>query len=173
VSSAPVDVAIREVAPQDAARFLALCLALDAETTYMMLEPGERQTTVAEQRAEIAATLASGNSTILVAAAGHELAGYVAVTGGRYRRERQTGYIVAGVRQAYAGQGLGTRLFEALEVWARAHGLHRLELTVQGRNTAAVRLYTRQGFEIEGTRRQPLLVAGAFVDELYMAKLLN
>ena len=113
------------------------------------------------------------NSTIIVADAGRELAGYVAATGGGYCRARATAYLVAGVRQTYAGQVLGMLLFGTLERWALDHGLHRLELTVQARNAAAMRLYTRMGFEIEGMRRQPLLIDGVYVDVYYTAKRLT
>jgi RimJ/RimL family protein N-acetyltransferase len=164
---------IRTITVGDAAAFLELCRKLDRETTLMMLEPNERGTTAAEQRAAIADVLATDNATIIVADAGHELVGYVAATGGRYRRERRTAYIVAGVRQTYAGRGVGRRLFVELDRWARAQRLQRLELTVQTRNAPAVRLYTKLGFEIEGTRRQALLVDGAYIDEHYMAKLLE
>jgi RimJ/RimL family protein N-acetyltransferase len=167
------DVSIRTIRPDDAAAFMDLCQVLDLETQLMMLEPDERTTTTLEQRAAIADVLATDNATIVVADAGHELAGYVAATGGRYRRERRSAYIVAGVRQAYAGKGIGGRLFTELERWARAHGLHRLELTVQTRNAPAVRLYTKLGFESEGTRRQSLLVDGVYVDEHYMGKVLD
>lgn len=40
-------------------------------------------------------------------------------------------------------------------------------------NKAGVALYKKQGFEIEGTKRHSLLVNGQFVDEYYMAKLLD
>lgn len=116
---------------------------------------------------------ATDNATVIVADAGFELAGYVAVTGGRYRRESRTADIVAGVRQAYAGQGIGTQLFSALERWKREHRLHRRELTVQPRNTPALRLYSRLGFKIKGTRRQALLVDGRYIDEHIMAKQLE
>jgi RimJ/RimL family protein N-acetyltransferase len=167
------DVSIREIRTDDAVAFLELCQALDRETTLMMLEPDERITSVAEQRAAIANVLATDNATIVVADAEHELAGYVAATGGRYRREHSTAYIVAGVRQAYAGRGVGGQLFAELERWARARGLRRLELTVQTRNALAVRLYSKLGFEIEGTRRQALRVDGVYIDEHYMGKVLD
>ena len=57
------DVSIREIRLDDAAAFLELCLTLDRETTLMMLEPDERTTPVAEQRAEISDVLASDNAT--------------------------------------------------------------------------------------------------------------
>ncbi len=40
-------------------------------------------------------------------------------------------------------------------------------------NERAVALYTRCGFEKEGVKRDCLLIDGAFVNELYMAKLLS
>ena len=38
-------------------------------------------------------------------------------------------------------------------------------------NAAALRLYQKNGFEIEGRARRSLMVDGAPVDEYYMAKL--
>jgi RimJ/RimL family protein N-acetyltransferase len=165
-------VTIREIVPDDDARFLELCLNLDDETSFMMYEPGERQTTVAGQRETIEDVLASAHSTIIVADAGYELAGYVAATGGEFNRIRHTAYIVAGVRQSYAGQGIGTRLFGALDAWARTTDLRRLELTVRADNVAAIRLYQKMGYQVEGTKRASLLVGGELIDELYMARLL-
>ena len=44
---------IRTIRESDAAQFLNLCKQLDAETQFMMLEPGERKTTLEEQRTQI------------------------------------------------------------------------------------------------------------------------
>lgn len=38
---------------------------------------------------------------------------------------------------------------------------------------AGMALYKKQGFEIEGVRRQALVVNNHYVDEYYMAKLLD
>lgn len=169
-------IAIRPIMLDDADAFLRLNLALDAETRCMMLEPGERTTTPAEQRQRIAGWLASPNSMVFVAApddSGGELAGYLAALGGGYRRNRHTAHIVVGIRQAYSGQGIGTRLFQALEAWAVGAGLHRLELTVMTHNAAAVALYRKMGFVVEGTHAHTLCVDGRYVDEFSMAKLLD
>jgi RimJ/RimL family protein N-acetyltransferase len=101
------------------------------------------------------------------------LAGYVQGAGGRFRRSRRTVHVVIGVRAAASGQGVGSGLLRELESWARAHGLHRLELTVVAHNRRASGLYERMGFTVEGRRRECLLVDGTLVDELYMAKLLR
>jgi RimJ/RimL family protein N-acetyltransferase len=60
----------------------------------------------------------------------------------------------------------------ALEAWARANGLHRLELTVQVHNRRAIALYEKCGFEREGVKRHSLNIEGTFIDELYMSKLI-
>jgi RimJ/RimL family protein N-acetyltransferase len=60
------------------------------------------------------------------------------------------------------------RLNLALDV-----GLHRLELMVMTHNAAAVALYRKMGFQVEGTHTHALCVDGRYVDEYCMAKLLG
>ena len=60
-----------------------------------------------------------------------------------------------------------------LEQWARAHGFSRMELTVMRHNERAQKLYTRSGFEVEGAKKNSIVVDGVPVDELVMAKLLK
>ncbi len=40
-------------------------------------------------------------------------------------------------------------------------------------NVAGLALYTKQGFAIEGTRRDAMCINGVYVDEYFMAKILN
>lgn len=166
-------ITIRPVTEMDAAALLDLQTALDQETQFMMLEPDERQTTVEEQMLRILELEAAGNSVTLVAEAEGALAGYLTAYGGSCRRVRHRVSIAVGVRQAYAGQGVGTRLFQVLEAWAPGAGISRLELTVMTHNAAGLALYRKMGFQVEGIRRHSMMVDGAFVDEYYMAKLLN
>ena len=60
-----------------------------------------------------------------------------------------------------------------LEKWATDHKIHRLELTVMSHNERAVNLYQKMGFKIEGIKQDSLLVNDEYVDEYYMAKILN
>ncbi len=163
---------IREATPRDAEALLALKRALDRESSFMLLEPGERTTSESEERSRLAAVAAQANSVVLVAEDDGELVGYVEASGGEFRRNRTTAYLVIGVRQSHAGRGIGTCLLADLERWAQAAGLHRLELTVMTHNQAAISLYRKMGYEIEGTRRAALLLDTCPIDELWMAKLL-
>ena len=164
---------IREIREQDAGQFLALSKQLDEETQFMLLEPGERLTTSEGQKKLIQQTLTLNNRMILVAETEGQLVGYIAGLGGSYHRNKHKADVVIGILQAYGGQGLGTRLFFALEEWARARGLHRLELTVMAHNERAISLYRKMGFVEEGLSVDSLYVDGRYVDELDMAKILD
>jgi len=163
---------IRPVRLEDAAQILALSHTLDQETQFMLFEPGERHLTVEEQRQLISGMLDSENSAVFVAEDGDQLVGFLGARGGEWRRIRHSAHLVVGILQAYTGQGIGTRLFQALDDWARQHKLHRLELTVMTHNTRAVALYQKMGFVIEGTKRHTVVIDGTYVDEYSMAKLL-
>jgi RimJ/RimL family protein N-acetyltransferase len=179
----------REARPDDAATLLALKRRLDRETSFMLLEPDERTETAQDVAADLG-RLAGSNSVVIVAdcpsvADGLSVAdgpsgvvgpsgivGYVDARGGEFRRNRTTAYVVIGVLATASGQGVGSGLLRAIERWAPAHGIHRLELTVMADNERAARLYQRMGFEVEGRRRECLTVGGKLADELYMGKLL-
>ena len=164
---------IRTICEDDAEQFLSLCKQLDLETQFMLLEPGERKTTLEEQRAQIEILLKQENQTIFVAEQDKHLIGYLAASGGTFKRIRHSAYLVIGILQAFTGQGIGTQLFQRLEDWAKQQHIHRLELTVMTHNTAGIALYKKQAFAIEGTKRHSLLINGQYVDEFYMSKLLD
>ncbi len=166
------DYGIRSAEPSDAASLLELKLALDHETEFMMLEPGERQETPEQVARHLEAVGRESGSTVLVAEEDGRLLGYAEAEGGAFRRNRHAAYVVIGVRRAAAGRGIGTALLHGLDDWAREHGVRRLELTVMAHNERAIDLYRRCGYEIEGTRRHSLCVDGHDVDELALARLL-
>jgi RimJ/RimL family protein N-acetyltransferase len=166
-------VIIRTIRVSDAEQFLNLCKKLDTETQFMMLEPGERTTTVEQQQAQIEGLLPKENRAIFVAEHDGQLVGYLAALGGDFERNKHNVHIVIGILQDFTGQGIGTQLFLALEDWAHRQHIHRFELTVMTHNKAGIALYKKRGFEIEGTKRHSMLVNGHYVDEYYMAKLLE
>ncbi len=165
---------IREIRESDAENFLDMQKKIEEESQFMLLEPGEREDAVAAKRKLIRKVLARDNETVLVVENSNgSLAGYLRALGGSYQKTRHSAYITVGILKKYTGKGLGTRLFTELEVWARKNGIHRLELIVVKKHEAAVGLYKKMGYEIEGTKRDSLLIDGEYVDEYYMGKLLD
>lgn len=56
------------------------------------------------------------------------------------------------VAEPYRGQGLGHRLMETAEKWARQQGLPRISLFIGVHNTLAQRLYESLGYQAETLR---------------------
>ncbi|MBD7967394.1 GNAT family N-acetyltransferase [Paenibacillus gallinarum] len=163
---------IRMITPQDAGALLRLNNQLDDETKFMLFEPGERKTTVEMQGKAISSMLGSGHSTIIVAEQNGTLVGQITIVGSSLARKKHSAYIVIGIKQEYTGEGLGSKLFSAMENWCKEKGVHRLELTVMKHNTAALRLYEKSGFRIEGSKMHSLFIDGEYIDEYCMAKYL-
>ena len=101
----------------------------------------------------------------------HDLIGYLIVVEGNASRTKHSAYLVIGISKGHRGKRIGSQLFKQLDIWAMEHRLHRLELTVMVDNSAGVALYKKNGFEIEGVKKDSLFVNGKYEDEYYMAKL--
>lgn len=163
---------IRPIQTADAAQMIELNNALDSQTTFMLMEPGERIITLEQQIGRIQSIVASHTEALFVVEDHSDLVGYVAIAMGIPRRTRHVARIVIGVKQTHWGQGIGRQLLDRAEHWAREAGIHRLELTVVSSNARAISLYRNHGFVQEGVRADALRIAGAYVDESYMAKLI-
>ena len=162
---------IRQIRREDARQFLQLQLYLDRETQFMLREPGERKTTVDEQRQYIENALTKGGMIFVVEHEG-QLVGYLGATAYTFQRLRHSVTIVIGILQVFASQGVGTQLFIIMEEWACKRQLHRVELTVMTNNVVGIALYKKRGFAVEGTRKDAYFVNGCYIDEYMMAKLL-
>ncbi|WML57668.1 GNAT family N-acetyltransferase [Neobacillus sp. PS2-9] len=162
---------VREVEESDAENLVALIKQVEKESDFMLMEPGERQITPEQQQQRIHSIQKSENSTIFVAENEEQLVGYMFAMGGTAKRNQHSVYVVIGILKDYRGQGIGTTIFEKLEEWAVDRKVRRLELTTVTQNVAGVALYKKMGFEVEGTKKDSLLIDGEFVDEYYMAKL--
>ena len=92
----------------------------------------------------------SGTGLSLVAISEDRLVGISAVY--QYPRPRQKGVggMMIYIHQDFHGIGLGTEMVGKLLALARQKGFHRIGLEVVEDNEAAVRLYKKFGFEIEG-----------------------
>ena len=87
-------------------------------------------------------------------------------------RRRHIGDLGIAVRDDWQGKGVGTALMAAcIDLADNWLNLTRLGLEVYTDNEPAIRLYTKFGFEIEGTLRRVAYRNGQFVDSYAMSRL--
>lgn len=163
---------IREIETWDAENFTNLIKKVENTSDFMLMEAGERKTTPKQQQNQLEQIKQQNNSTIFVAENEGELIGYLIVLGGTVNRTKHSAYLVIGILQEYRGKGIGTKLFENVITWAPKHNISRLELTVVTENEAGITLYKKNGFDIEGTKRNSLVIDGKTFNEYYMSKIL-
>lgn len=163
---------IREANPDDAGDIITLFQQLYSETTFLLYEPGEFVPRVNEYAHRIGQTAKDENGVMFIAEADRGMVGIIFGNRGTAKKTRHSLFVVMGVLRSHWNQGVGRSLLAAVERWATAHGLHRLELTVQTRNAVAIALYEKSGFVSEGVKRHSLRSGTQFIDEMLMSKLI-
>ncbi len=125
-------------------------------------------------RARLSDVLAPGKADLmLVAQRGEEVIGSAGMhPAGPMLRRRHVMSLGLSVVSSAHRQGVGTALMQALCDYAdNWGGVLRLELQVYIDNAAAIALYRKFGFVIEGTHRAYALRDGQLVDSHAMARL--
>ncbi|KGE16968.1 GNAT family N-acetyltransferase [Paenibacillus wynnii] len=166
-------ITLRKLVPEDSEELLQLQHQLDEESTFMLLEPDERQSGLRQVREMIENFMMAETSVLIGADVDGILVGFMSLRGGTVRRNQHSAYLVIGILKQYQGVGIGTALFHEMHEWAVEHHVIRLELTVMTHNHRALALYIKSGFTIEGTRVKSLRVNGQWVDEFYMGKIIE
>ena len=152
---------IREAEPGDAAELVTFLNRVSVETDFTSLDRDGILMTDTEMELFLDKQAHSGNQITLLALLNDEIAGLVNITADQRKRVRHIGDLFIVIGKKYWNNGLGSFLLEEAIEWAQASGiLRRLQLTVQTRNQAAVHLYQKYGFVIEGRQER-----GAYIEE--------
>jgi RimJ/RimL family protein N-acetyltransferase len=110
----------------------------------------------------------------MVALDGDRIIGHAQISKFAHPRRRGTADLLIYLHQDFHGVGLGSAMLARLLELARRDGLHRLNLDVVAENKAAVRLYEKFGFKIEGAKKEAYLGEdGRYHDEFVMGLILG
>ncbi|NPC91519.1 GNAT family N-acetyltransferase [Bacillus sp. WMMC1349] len=104
---------IRPVSGNDAQQFLELNKKLD-ESGFMLYEPGERKTTVEEQRKSLERIQFEKKSIFFVAEVDNKIVGFIAAIGGKVKRNQHSAYLVLGVLEEYQGLSIISSKYKSL-----------------------------------------------------------
>ena len=166
---------IREAEAEDATELVTFLNCVSLETDFTSLDGEGILLTDTEMELFLDKQTHSENQITLLALLNDEIAGIVNITADQRKRVRHIGDLFIVIGQKYWNNGLGSLLLEEVVEWAQASGvLRRLQLTVQTRNQAAVHLYQKYGFVIEGRQeRGAYIEEGKFIDVYLMGKLID
>jgi len=87
-------------------------------------------------------------------------------------RQSHRGNLGMGLLPKFRGQGIGTKLLDAVLSRAKDFGLEKVELHVYTSNIPAIALYKKFGFEQEGLIKKYRKLDEQYFDSLAMGKLL-
>ena len=166
---------IREAEAEDAAELVTFLNCVSLETDFTSLDGDGILLTSEEMEVFLNKQASSDNQITLLAFLNDKIAGIVNITADQRKRVRHIGDLFIVIGKRYWNNGLGSLLIEEAIEWAQASGiLRRLQLTVQTRNQAAVHLYQKHGFIIEGRQeRGAYIEEGKFIDVYLMGKLID
>ena len=162
---------IRTAIEADATALQAFSAELIAERLPVLFRR-DQAPTVEHQHDMIRRLSATPRSALFVAESDGQLVGMLDFHGHQKPQRAHAGEFGMSVAKTWRNKGVGTRLLNYLSEWAIAEGLRRLELSVFSNNDSAIVLYRRCGFIVEGRQQEAVLVDGAYVDIVLMAKLL-
>ena len=75
--------------------------------------------------------------------------------------------------KTFYGQGLGTKLMQEMESWAKKRKLHTIIGTTHTTNRRAIALYLKSGFTVDGYFRETAFIDGKWHDDYHFSKILK
>ena len=143
-----------------------------AESEHLLTQADEFNVAIEQEESMIARFLGHPAKLLIVPIVDGKIVGMMDFNCGGRRRNSHTGELGMSLLPEFRGQGIGTMMLEALSKWASTHPtIEKICLHVHRRNEAAVNLYKKAGFIVEGTDIKGVkLDDGTYDDALFMTR---
>lgn len=155
---------IRIALPNDAKGIVNCMNTVMKEGIYLL---GDQYSYYEEFEAERIRTLKEDLTQ--VAEYQNEVIGVLFLTRGRYIKNRHTAYLSIALIDKFRKMGIGTALILTAIEWAKEKKIEKICLEVFSSNTAAINLYTKLGFVIEGRWKRQFKINNEYVDDILMS----
>lgn len=163
---------IRHLRLYEIPTFARLRTDISNEAAHVIASRGERKK---ESGVKILAQLLLSERRNHIFLAWHNGAavGYLSLIFAKFKKFRGNAYLTLAVCAAFRNKGIGSRLMDTAEAFAKAQGKRRMELEVFGKNTKAIELYKRRGYAIEGVKKNAVEDDDGYDDVIIMTKTLS
>jgi ribosomal protein S18 acetylase RimI-like enzyme len=160
---------LRRARPDDAEAWHGLQTSIYAEGRAFV---GDGAPATATLAARLRA-LEPGDGTVVLACGPRGPIGWAEAYRLGARRLAHVAMITIAVADGWRGRGVGTALMASIEDWARRERVRKLQLHVRAGNEAAIALYRRLGYTVEGVLVAQVAADDGFEDEWVMARTLG
>ena len=164
-------ISIRRAKPADARELNGYIGHIYNTSDHLVTKPNEFRTRTFRQRFWIAGKVSNPFETCIVAIDGGKIIGMLDSWTDRRARVKHVTTFAMSVDPDRAKQGIGTALLKQFINWvAKNPRLEKIELHVHADNAAAIALYEKVGFAVEGTRKRAIKYDdNRFIDDILMA----
>lgn len=161
---------IRQAELDDARDILLLGEKLQLRMFKYPYGQQQQKMSVQSLRKSIAEWKTTNTSMMLLAIINGQIGGYLFIEGydSPYLKHRAT--LTIGLLDAHTNKGIGTQLMASAEQWVKDQSLRRLELSVAKANKAAISLFEKFNYVVEGECENALFIEDRFETELMMSK---
>lgn len=167
-----LDYTIRLARIEDAAKLSELRLQIDGETENMNREQGEGYMDSRGFEELIKSDTESTKNIFLVTEIKNRIVAYSRCEGSELKRFSHKVEFGVGVLKEFWGFGIGTNMLKESINWADSIGIKKIVLSgVVEKNTRAVEIYKKLGFEIESILKNDRIHSdGNYYNSLIMAR---
>lgn len=162
-------VEIRNAEVRDAERILRYCKIVGSETDNLLFGSEGLNISVESERI-ILSNIASREKDIMLVAIedDDEVVGIGNIGGNMRERISHQARLAISIRQSHWGQGIGSKMMQALIDFAKSEAIEIITLEVYRDNEPAIKLYKKFGFEEIGYFKNFSKVNGVYKDAILM-----
>lgn len=167
------EILFRRGAKEDAEEQVAYVKQVADETDFLTFSSEDFNKTVEEEAQFLQEYEDKPRHVFFVAVKEGEIVAALDVSSSHKPRMKHIGHLGISVMKSEWGKGIATEMMKLALDWAQLVGLRKMNLEVDTRNTRAIALYERLGFEMEGTQRRDGFIDGEFRDAHLMGLLID
>jgi len=161
-------VTVREANEDDAVAIKNVVNSVASEKYYVVPERSR------EDWDEAIREIRNRKGLIIVAQVNGKIVGMAHLVRGKFTKNKHVGFLGISVLKEFRRIGIGEAMMNYIIEWAQKQdGLEKISLTVFSTNKAAINLYRKFGFAIEGISKKQYKIEGKHVDEITMGRFLT
>jgi hypothetical protein len=150
--------------PEDARGIVGCMNDVMKEGIYLLGDPYSYYEEFEEERIR-----ALKEDLTLVAEYKKEVIGVLFLTRGKFEKNKHTAYLSIAIIEKFRKMEIGTALIQTSIEWAKEKKVEKICLEVFSSNTAAINLYTKLGFIIEGRWKKQFKIKDDYADDILMS----